>query len=163
LDLSNLMERVRAIMLADFQDGSDPGLCVAESQKSRQFAEFGRRAQRELVTQTEARALAKKHGVLLEGLGGTQDGVIGALSAVGLASSGEDGRYLLVGNARDVFGQQLVSAVLAAGISEVRTLQGERVDQGLVLADKLRPARRSGQPILFVEWSNDFWLPIKLD
>jgi len=27
----------------------------------------------------------------------------------------------------------------------------------------LRPARRFGQPILYVQQENDYWLPLKLD
>jgi hypothetical protein len=37
------------------------------------------------------------------------------------------------------------------------------VTDGMVLADKLRPARRNGQPVLFVERQADHWLPLKLD
>jgi hypothetical protein len=33
----------------------------------------------------------------------------------------------------------------------------------MVLADKMRPARRGNQPILYVEWDQDHWRPIKLD
>ena len=163
VDLGALHAHVQTMMLADFQPGSDPGLCVAGEQTARRFTQFGLRAQKELVTQTEARLLASQHGALLAGLGGTEDGVIGALAAVGLACGGEDGRYLLVGSSRDVFGRQPVSALLAAGIAEVRTIQGDLIDEGIVLADKLRPARRHGQPVLYVEWSEDHWQPVKLD
>jgi tRNA(Ile2) C34 agmatinyltransferase TiaS len=163
VDLRALHEHVQSMMLADFQPGSDPGLCVADERTARMFTNFGRRAQTDLVTQTEARLLASQHGALLAGLGGSEDGVIGALAAVGLASSGEDGRYLLVGTSRDVFGRQPVSALLAAGIAEVRTTQGDLLAEGVVLADKLRPARRNSQAVLFVEWSEDHWQPVKLD
>lgn len=162
-DLPGLFERVREMMLADFQAGSDPGLCLVESSQGVHFTDFGRRAQRELVTQAEARQLAHQHGAMLSGLGGTQDGVIGALAAVGLASSGEDGRYLLVGRSRDVFGRQPIHAILDAGISEIRTLDGMRVEEGFIVADRLRPARRRHQPVLFVEWNEDHWQPLKLD
>lgn len=162
-DLPALFERVQALMLADFIPGSDPGLCVAAAPTARTLTTFGRRAQNELVTQAEARALAQQHGILLAGLGGSQDGVIGALSAVGLASCGEDGRYLLLGSTRDLSGLQEIPAVLSAGIAAICTADGAAVEQGKVLADKLRPARRSGQAILFVEWQEDHWLPLKLD
>jgi hypothetical protein len=33
----------------------------------------------------------------------------------------------------------------------------------LVQCDKLRPARRGGRPVLFVEWADGYWLPLKLD
>ena len=163
VDLVELFERVKTLMLAGFVYGSDPGLCVANEAAARALTEFGKRAQRDVLSQAEARELAEAHNVMLAGLGGSQDGVIGALSAVGLAASGEDGRYLLVGDTRDLSGLQQVSAVLHAGISAVLTLDGQPVDHGLVQSEKLRPARRGGQPVLFVEWQNDYWQPLKLN
>jgi hypothetical protein len=109
-----LLERVRALMLADYQPGSDPGLCVARDVPAA-ITEFGRRAQRQLVAQDEARALAVYYAIPLMGLGGDQGGVIGALAAVGLAASGEDGRYVQVGRSRELSGLRPVPAVLAAG------------------------------------------------
>jgi tRNA(Ile2) C34 agmatinyltransferase TiaS len=162
LDLTTLSGRIRALMLADYQPGSDPGLCVAHAVPA-PIVEFGRRAQRQLVTQAEARALAAAHAIPLAGLGGDEGGVIGALAAVGLAASGEDGRYILVGGSRGLSGLQPVSALLAAGISAVQTSSGWSVTEGLVQADKLRPARRGGQPVAVVAWTGDYWLPLKLD
>ena len=161
-DPAALMERVRALMLADFVPGSDPGLCVAREVPSA-VSEFGRRAQRELVTQAEARALAQEHGLWLEGLGGTQDGVIGALASVGLSATGEDGRYVFTGRMRELAGLQPVAALLAAGIAAVQTPAGRPVTDGLVQTDRLRPARRGGRPVAVVEWAGDHWLPLKLD
>jgi tRNA(Ile2) C34 agmatinyltransferase TiaS len=163
VDLVELFERVKTLMLAGFVYGSDPGLCVATAQAAGALSEFGRRAQRDVLSQAEARELAAGQGVLLSGLGGSQDGVIGALAAVGLAASGEDGRYLLVGRTRDLSGLQEVETVLQAGISAVCTLDGLPVTQGLVQAEKLRPARRGGQPVLVVEWQADHWQPLKLN
>ncbi|MEW5871837.1 MAG: ABC transporter substrate-binding protein [Chloroflexota bacterium] len=162
-DLQNLFERVRASMLADFIPGSDPGLCLAIAQAAQALSAFGKRAQQEVVTQAEALALAQEHRVLLAGLGGENTGVIGALAAVGLAASGEDGRYLLVGRSRQLSGLLDPAAILAAGITAVRTPDGQPVEQGLILADKLRPARRGNQPILYVEWQQDHWEPLKLN
>jgi tRNA(Ile2) C34 agmatinyltransferase TiaS len=159
---AELTERLRAMMLDDFRPGSDPGLCVA-SLVPEAVAEFGRRTQRELVTQDEARALAAAHSIPLLGLGGDEDGVIGALAAVGLAAGGQDGRYVLVGRLRDLAGLQPVSALLEAGIAAVQTLDGRPVTTGLVQTDKLRPARRNGRPIAVVEWAGDCWRPLKLD
>lgn len=153
---------VRKWMLDDFQPDSDPGLCVA-TQVPVEIIAFGQRAQREFLYQKEPRDLASTHGLLLEGLGGDQDGVIGALAAVGLAASGNDGRYVQIGSIRDLEGMQPVSAVLLAGVNSVQTLAGKRLTEGQVLADKLRPARRDGGPILFVERQDDYWLPLKLD
>jgi tRNA(Ile2) C34 agmatinyltransferase TiaS len=157
-----LLERVRDTMLADFQPGSDPGLCVARVVPDA-VTEFGRRAQQELVTPGEAQGLAAACGLHLVALGGDGSGVIGALAAVGLAATGHDGRYVLVGRSRELAGLQPVPALLAAGIAAVQTVDGTTVQDGLVQTDKLRPARRGGRPVAVVEWTGDYWLPLKLD
>jgi tRNA(Ile2) C34 agmatinyltransferase TiaS len=162
MDLGAIFEQVKQFMLADFQPGSDPGLCVA-AEVPEAVIQFGQRVKVDLVTQEEARQLATQHGMLLEGLGGTEGGVIGALAAVGLAASGEDGRYVQVGNLRGMSGLQLVEALLTAGIHHVQTLEGQPVTQGMVWTDKLRPARRGGVPVAVVQWENDAWQPLKLD
>jgi tRNA(Ile2) C34 agmatinyltransferase TiaS len=162
LDPTALLDRVRTLVLDGHQPGSDPGLCIAYA-VSAAITEFGRRAQRQLVTQDEAQALAVAHDLPLLGLGGTKDGIIGALAAVGLAASGDDGRYVLVGRSRELSGLQPVSTLLTAGISAVQTLDAQPVTSGLVQTDKLRPARRGGRPVAVVEWVGDHWRPLKLD
>ncbi len=159
---ASLIEQVQTLMLDDFQPGSDPGLCLARIVPDA-VTKFGRRAQTELVTQKEARALAKTCNIPLLGLGGDEDGVIGALAAVGLAAGSNDGRYVAVGRIRELNGLQPVPAVLAAGVTAVQTLSGQPVTEGLVQTDKLRPARRNGQPVAVVEWRNDYWQPLKLN
>jgi len=161
-DPTAVLERVQALMLEDFQPGSDPGLCVTAAVPP-EIAAFGRRVQREVVTQAEARALAKQHGLPLLALGGDCSGIIGALAAVGLAAGGEDGRYVLVGRSRDLCGAQPIPAVLAAGIDCVCTVDGQPVTEGVVEANKMRPARREGRAVLYVEREGDHWLPLKLD
>jgi hypothetical protein len=152
----------RKVMLDDFQPGSDPGLCVA-CEIPKEIIVYGQQAQREFLTQKLARGLAFTHHIHLEGLGGDQDGVIGALAAVGLAHQGSDGRYVQVGSIRDLEGFQPVEAVLDAGVSAVRTLDGQAITAGQVLTDKMRPARRNGQPVVIVERQDDYWLPLKLN
>jgi tRNA(Ile2) C34 agmatinyltransferase TiaS len=162
VDLAALAERVRLIMLADYQPGSDPGLCVARVVPDT-VIEFGQRAKREVLTQAEARELAAAHGMLLLGVGGDEGGVIGALAAVGLAAGGEDGRYVMIGNSRELTGSQPISVVLATGVAAVQTVDGQQITEGLVQSEKMRPARRGGRPVLFVEQSGDEWVPLKLD
>jgi tRNA(Ile2) C34 agmatinyltransferase TiaS len=152
----------RKMMRDDFQPGSDPGLCVA-SVVPADVITFGQRARREFLYQQEPRDLAATHNIFLEGLGGDEGGVIGALAAVGLAASGDDGRYVEVGSIRALEGLLPISNVLASGIVSIKTMNGASVTDGLILTDKMRPARRNGQPVLFVERENDHWLPLKLD
>ncbi len=162
LNPTALLHTVQTLMLEDYCPGSDPGLCVAHDVPAA-ITEFGRRTQRHLITQAEGRALAKAHGIPLVGLGGSQDGIIGALAAVGLAASGEDGRYVQVGRARGLSGLQPVAALLEAGIAAVQTADGRPVLEGMVQTDRLRPARRSGLPVAILAWAEGYWTPLKLD
>ena len=96
--------------------------------------------------------MAATHGVYLEGLGGTEGGVIGALAAVGLAAEGNDGRVVNLGEwPDDLAGWQPLAAIQGRGI-EVRQLENETlVEDGLVDVGKhLRPNRRGGRIVLFV-------------
>ncbi|MCL4394468.1 MAG: ABC transporter substrate-binding protein [Chloroflexi bacterium] len=165
-ELAPLADQVQAIMQADFQPGSDPGLCLART-VSAEMIEFGRRAKVDLVTQAQARAIAERCGCILRGLGGTQDGVIGALAGVGLAASGEDGRFVSLGTLRDLTGVQPVESILASGVHEVRTLDGFVLAQGQVdTQGKLRPAVRGHYAVLFVKPQEDspsIWLAVKID
>lgn len=92
-DLAALFDELRAGMLSDFIAGSDPGLCLATDVPDEVMA-WGQRCQREIVTQSEARELAARCGLRMEGLGGTEGGVIGALAAIGLSAMGNDGRIV---------------------------------------------------------------------
>ncbi|MBI9047377.1 MAG: hypothetical protein JEZ06_23015 [Anaerolineaceae bacterium] len=162
VDLDVLEADIARLMLGKFNPGSDPGLCITQEVPEKITA-FGRKAQTDLVSQAEARSLASENNIRLQGLGGTEDGVIGALAAVGLASSGEDGRYVQVGSIRELMGLQSVDTVLSCGVSAVRTMDGKDVLQGQIQTEKMRPARRESAPILFVEPIEDYWQPLKLD
>ena len=166
VDLVAIADAAQAVMLADFQEGSDPGLCVART-ITPEIIDFGRRAKTELVDQAQAREIAEHSGCILRGLGGTEGGVIGALAGIGLAATGEDGRFVLVGRSRDLEGAQTVQAIISCGIAQVRSTDGKILKEGLVeTGGKLRPALREHQPILFVQQPEDnssIWLPVKLD
>ncbi|QDU39070.1 hypothetical protein Mal4_34050 [Maioricimonas rarisocia] len=141
----------RDVMLDDFVEGSDPGLCFATRIPS-DIAHFGRRCKEELVTADEARNLAWKHGLYLEGLGGTEDGVIGALAAIGLAASGDDGRIVQWLNwPDDLTGTQPVSLIYDRDV-EVRDFDSDlSVTYGTVdVGKKLRPNMHGGHAVLFV-------------
>jgi hypothetical protein len=76
-------------------EGSDPGLCVAEKKAIRgieTLIDFGARAKQMVLNKQHAYQTAAQAGVHLSEHGGSGDGVIGALAAVGLRLSGSDGR-----------------------------------------------------------------------
>ncbi len=166
VDLGALADWVQAMMLGDFQEGSDPGLCIARD-IAPEMIEFGHRAKVEVLAQAQAREIADRCGCILRGLGGTQDGVIGALAGIGLAATGEDGRFILVGRSRELDGVQTVQAIIGCGIVQVQTMDGQILTEGLVETNgKLRPAFRGNRPILFVTrqtGDQSVWLPVKLD
>jgi len=150
-----LLPMLRREMAAWFVTGSDPGLCVAEQVPS-EVIEFGRRCQCELMAQADARRVAGEAGIHLEGLGGTEGGVIGALAAVGLLASGDDGRVIHRPGWSwpDQFaGPQPINAILARGVDVVRDARsGDVVPAGTVdIGKHLRPAYRGGKVVLFVE------------
>lgn len=153
--LDELLPVLRAEMRAWYVPGSDPGLCLAERVPD-EITAFARRCQREVVRQAEARALAGRHGLHLEGFGGTEDGVIGALAAIGLLATGDDGRVVHLAGWRwpdDFAGPQPVAAVRARGVDEIRAgAGGPPIEQGTVdIGKHLRPSFRGGRVVLFVE------------
>ena len=151
---SELIATVREEMRAFYVEGSDPGLAVATEATDHMRA-FAACAKSEIVSQSDARAAVEGSHCHLEGLGGTNQGIIGAVAAVALAASGNDGRVIHLESwpwPDPLSGVQPVAAVRDRGIAELRTpagdlFTGDRVDLG----KHLRPNWRGGRIVLFVE------------
>lgn len=152
---ARLIATLRDVMLAWCPAGSDPGLCVA-TDVPEQVRTWGRRAQRELLTQDEAVALAGEADAYLEPLGGTGGGIIGALAAVGLLATWNSGRVIRCGRAAatamDITGVLPPGEIQSRGIDRIeRQDTGEEVHTGTVeLGKRLRPNLRDGQVVLYV-------------
>jgi hypothetical protein len=164
-----LIANVRDEMRDFFVEGSDPGLAVATT-VSDQMMVFATRAKREVVTQADARTVAVGSVCHLEGLGGTNQGIIGALAAIALAAGGDDGRVVHVDKWPwpDRFsGVQSVAAIRARGVAEIRTTAGAPFAGELVdIGKHLRPNWRSGRVVLLVEPADEPespWRAQKLD
>jgi tRNA(Ile2) C34 agmatinyltransferase TiaS len=151
--MEDIFGTCREMMISDFIDGSDPGICIASrDQITPEIISFGHFAKRMILTQEDAYRIATEGRILLEGLGGTNDGIIGALAGVGLAASGNDGRFILRGKARELVGRQDIRAILCSGVDEVKRSDGTCVTEGTVDIRKvLRPALIQGKAVLFVE------------
>lgn len=158
-----LVAELRAGMREWFKPGSDPGLCVTDGVPTAVTA-FGRRCQRELIRQEEARCLAAAWGIHLEGLGGTQDGVIGALAAVGLIAGGDDGRVVHIGTwPDDLSGPQDVRTLHERSVGVHVQETGEILTRGIVNVGKhLRPNRRGGKVVLYVTGTAGSWEAVRL-
>lgn len=90
-----LIERAARFLEEARAEGSDPGLCVADVDVMTDIdllVEWGQRAKTEVLTKEDAFALAQRCSVHLSEHGGDGCGVVGALAAVGLRISGNDGR-----------------------------------------------------------------------
>lgn len=163
LNVMRLAEQVTAFALPRCAFGSDPGLCIASLDEVR-GVEFGRTCQTEVVDVETAKALAVQHNVYLRSLGGEPCGIIGAFAGACLAGSGNDGRFVAIGRVREVTGTVSIDVILEAGVSDVKTEDGDSVRQGVVeTGDKLRPALRDGKAVLFVKpLSENIWGPLKL-
>ena len=153
------------MMLDDFVEGSDPGLCAAHASViTPALQAFGGDAKVTVLTQERARTLAKNHGIPLKGLGGTEDGVIGSLAGLGLASTGNDGRLLMRGTIRDHTGPQEAHVLLAAGIDEIWSTHGERVTAGTVFTRDGKSVKANmvgGRVVLMVEGCAGGWTALK--
>lgn len=138
-------------------EGSDAGLCIAsEDVFTTETQRFGVLCKRRLVTQSQARQLAESNGIYLEGLTGTQDGVIGALAAAALHASGSDGRLLWLDGLREVADQRIRLGELRdrTSLSFIQSIEGELlVDEDLMI--EMGPWPRAvmlgGEPVLIVE------------
>lgn len=153
--MASLLDMCRTVMLEWYVPGSDPGLCIVADVPPAITA-FGKRCKTQLVSRQDARNTAAEHGVHLEGLGGTEGGMIGALAAVGLAATADDGRIVQLGEwPDDLSGLQPTDAICARDIDVVEVDSGRPVHGVMVDVGKhLRPNLRNGRNVVFVRWND---------
>ena len=159
-DMEPLIQTIREAMRGWFVVGSDPGLCVATG-ASEEMKAFSLRCKSEVVTQDEARAIAARAGCHLEGLGGTEQGVIGALAAIGLITGGDDGRVVHLSAwpypEHGFSGPQSIDELYARGIEKIQQIgSDEPVAFGPIdIGKHLRPNWRGGRIVLYVDASSE--------
>ncbi|HEX4100371.1 MAG: hypothetical protein WAN20_10145 [Pseudonocardiaceae bacterium] len=154
------IETCAAVFLREHAaEDSDPGLAVVSadvvSADRDALRAYGSEAKRVVIDQARARTLALRHGVRLSGHGGTEDGVIGALAAVGLHLGGNDGFFLWMPGIRELPAgacsyQHLITTL---PISDARTLSGERPtpDTRIDIGPWTRPVLLGGHAVLLLE------------
>jgi hypothetical protein len=155
-DISAVADMCRSYLLEHSAAGAGAGLCIAAwSSVSTVIQDFGFKAKKEILTQDQARDLARREGLLLEGLIGDHGGVIGALAAVGLRRSGRDGRIAWRPGLRETRGIVTAAHLLShSGIDAIRQVHsGEPVDASDRIS--VNPWPRSvmidGRAVLLVE------------
>ena len=134
------------------QTGSDPGLCTCgEEQVTPELVAYAGLAQKEVLAKEQAVNLARKLGILLSEVGGSGDGVIGALASAGLRGSGNGGRYVDLRGIRNMKGLVTVGAILAGTAITAVVDEGGRPVDGAELIDSqdwIKPNVISGSPVL---------------
>jgi hypothetical protein len=165
-DVGKIFRKAKKAMLADFIEGSDPGLAVATAEQANaSIAAFGMDAKRSIVTMARAEEVANNSGITYAGLGGTCGGIIGAIAGIGLASTGSDGRFLMKGRSRDLkYCVRTLQEVLQSGIDEVANIDGRPVRGGKIdLCKCANPSYVHGHAILFVEERDGYLVALKRD
>ncbi len=160
-DLDTLSTELRRWLDELAVEGSEPGLCVARTE-ALVGCELGRAAQQRFVRREEVRAAAEACGVMLEAVREDVGGIVGAFCGACLAAQGNDGRFVQHGRIREFRGELTVAEMLAAGVDEVRAGTGERLTEGKVVAQRLRPALADGRCVLYCsQLADGNYVPVK--
>ena len=140
-------------------EGSDAGLCVSPYDTvSDEIIAWGLRAKVEVITQKEAREVAARGNVFLEGYTGTKGGIIGSLAAVGLSKAGNDGRYLLTKGMRKHTGIFKAKEILEiTGVEIIKPIDNSEInpDTTILMQEWWRPILQNHKATLLIEKSNE--------
>ncbi|MDN5918745.1 MAG: hypothetical protein L0I76_27250 [Pseudonocardia sp.] len=136
---------------------ADPGLAVAVPSRltaTAPLVDFGRRAKQEVLHTGQACELAATLSVHLSGHGGTHDGVLGALAAVGLHLSGNDGLFITLPGLHRLPSQATIDELRAlVPIDHARDSEHHQPAPGetIELGDWVRPVLLDGRAVLLLE------------
>ncbi len=134
-----------------FVEGSDPGLCVVteENPSMPDLYSFGLRCTWMVVTKEEAlKAAARCH---LSGHGGTNDGIIGAVAAVGLTWKGDSGRFVQYNGIRELPETTTVKSLTDLGMSVISVNRHAEIpspDDVVNNSGSLRPRLFAGRAVV---------------
>lgn len=162
--LKELTELASSHLIRHSAEGSDPGLCVVSEFDSliNDIMEYGYECTHSVSTQQEALQAVNSEFHL--GLGGSNDGLIGAAAAVGLTASGWSGRYIEFGSLRHYPETITVSELTGQGVEVVSTDRDARKPspKDMVMTNGwVRPFRLGRKPVLIVApGENGSWVNI---
>jgi len=154
-DTESLISHCRDFLIRESAHDSDAGLCVApEDSINPDIAEYGLKAKRDILTIENARTLAGKSSIYLDGFLNTRLGMIGALAAVGLRKGGNDGRLLWTRNLRETIGIFKSGEYLRlTGIERIVDMNGVNIPGNVPvnITNWCRPVMKVGHITLIVE------------
>jgi hypothetical protein len=157
-NISSVTDFAQQYLIENGADGSDVGLCIADAEKlSTDVLNWGLNAKKIILTKAAAENLAKENNILLEGLTGTHDGIIGALAAVGLRKSGNDGRYVWI---KGIELRELTNTIFPIRelkkitiLDSVIDLYGNKIpdNKNIYTGEWYRPVLKNNQITIFAE------------
>jgi hypothetical protein len=157
--LSDLIVEASNLLQNESAPGSDPGLCVVveEQLQTREqlqtLVAFGYKAKEKVIEKQEAYDLACELKLHLSEHGGTGQGIIGALAAVGLRMTNNDGRFQ--GRLKIKAPGELISVGEIKNnspVEQVQSLGGYVLDndEQVCLGEKLKTVLLAGKCTLLV-------------
>lgn len=143
--------------------GSDPGLGVAVEERIKNIdclTSFGIKAKEIILCKDEAYKTAKHCGVHLSEHGGTGQGIIGALAAIALRMTGNDGRFQGRIQLQEAGASMKVGEILSTTeIEEVQAIDGDILpdDEVLIIGEKIKTVLLDGKRKLLAYREGNIW------
>jgi hypothetical protein len=140
--------------------GSDPGLAVglaptwSDAWGRQELVDFGYMAKNDVLDRSVALTFADSCDITLSAHGDDGSGVIGALAALALHVSGDDGRFVWMPGLRQLKGLVTYEELRArAPINQARDMSGREPRPGDVinLGDWVRPVLRQSASVLLLQ------------
>lgn len=136
-------------------EGSDAGMCICNvSDVHEEIIKWGLRAKAEILEMKEAMDIAERNRMYLKGFCGTKGGMIGALAAVGLRQTGNDGRFLQIKGMREYTGVFTAEEIYEkTGVELINSVDNRKISNfdKILLEEWWRPVLRNHQAELIVE------------
>ena len=153
----SLIDLARSGLEAHCAPDSKVGICIAEpSAVDDAIREYGRAAKDKVLFADAARSLGKEREIHIESIKGSGEGVIGALAAIGLHATGNDGRFVWLPKLRELDGRYSVADLTELLDVEVEMISGDVLPPSaeIVALEWMRPILREGRAILLAEEEN---------
>lgn len=155
--LNDMISHTGRFLETHSAEGSDPGLCVAVTDRinnKEKLIRFGIDATKTVLTKQDAIQLADELKIHLSEHGGTGGGIIGALSGAGLRLYGNNGRFKgwisIDENNRNITVEKLLKDF---DIDEVRDISGNNpaMNDVITLDDRIKTVLLDGRSVLPVK------------
>ncbi len=160
-NVEGVWETARDFLALESVEKANAGLALARwDAVSRDVIELGRRAKGEVVKLEEAQQVAAHSRVRVAPVRGDGRGVVGAVAAIGLHRTGNDGRYSWIPGLAGLQGKHSVNDLLERSrIERVCSVDGRELPVNVLVdvGDAPRPILQDGRATLLVEEKKHGW------